>query len=62
MGEAKIGLDDSAVKLLPLPQPPMRARTNARTNPSAQKATQLRRVLASVDDVARQKQSTTSVQ
>jgi hypothetical protein len=36
------------VKLLPLPQPPVRARTDARTNPSAQRATQLRRVLARV--------------
>jgi hypothetical protein len=30
------------VKLLPLPQTPLRARTDARTNPSAQRATQLR--------------------
>jgi hypothetical protein len=29
------------VKLLPLPQPSLRARTDARTNPSAQRATQL---------------------
>jgi hypothetical protein len=36
------------VKLLPLPQPPVRARTDARTNQSAQRATQLRRVLARV--------------
>jgi hypothetical protein len=36
------------VKLLPLPQPPLRARTDARTNPSAQRATQLRSVLARV--------------
>jgi hypothetical protein len=36
------------VKLLPLPQPPVRARTDARTNPSAQRATQLRSVLARV--------------
>jgi hypothetical protein len=38
------------VKLLPLPlpQPSVRARTNARTNPSAQRATQLRSVLARV--------------
>jgi hypothetical protein len=34
------------VELLPLPQPPLRARTDARTNPSAQRATQLRSVLA----------------
>jgi hypothetical protein len=36
------------VKLLPLPQPPVRARTDARTNPIAQRATQLRSVLARV--------------
>jgi hypothetical protein len=36
------------VKLLPLPQPPVRARTDAQTNPSAQRATQLRSVLARV--------------
>jgi hypothetical protein len=33
-------------KLLPLPQPPLGARTDARTNPIAQRATQLRSVLA----------------
>jgi hypothetical protein len=44
-------------KLLPLPQPPVRARTDARTNPSAQRATQLRRVLA----VSIQNQITTTV-
>jgi hypothetical protein len=36
------------VKLLPLLQPPLRARTDARTNPSAHRATQLRSVLARV--------------
>jgi hypothetical protein len=36
------------VKLLPLPQPPVRSRTDARTNPSAQRSTQLRSVLARV--------------
>jgi hypothetical protein len=36
------------VKLLSLPQPPVRARTDAWTNPSAQRATQLRSVLARV--------------
>jgi hypothetical protein len=41
------------VKLLPLPQPPLRARTDARTNPSAQRATQLRSVLARVYAVSR---------
>jgi hypothetical protein len=49
------------VKLLPLPQPPVRARTDAWTNPSAQRATQLRSVLARVYAVARQNQITTSV-
>jgi hypothetical protein len=48
-------------KLLPLPQPPARARTDARTNPSAQRATQLRRVLARVYAVSAQNQITTSV-
>jgi hypothetical protein len=41
-------LGSNGDKLLPLPQPPVRARTDARTNPSAQRATQLRRVLARV--------------
>jgi hypothetical protein len=36
------------VKLLPLPQPPLRARTDARTKLSAQRGTQLRSVLARV--------------
>jgi hypothetical protein len=49
------------VKLLPLPQPPLRARTDARTNPSAQRATQPRSVLARVYAVARQNQITTTV-
>jgi hypothetical protein len=35
-------------KLLPLPHSPVRARTNAQTNPSAQRATQLRSVLVRV--------------
>jgi hypothetical protein len=48
-------------KLLPLPQPPVRARTDARTNPSVQRATQLRRVLARVYAVSTQNQITTSV-
>jgi hypothetical protein len=48
-------------KLLPLPQPPVRARPDARTNPSAQRATQLRRVLARVYDVSIQNQITTTV-
>jgi hypothetical protein len=49
------------VKLLPLPQPPLRARTDARTNPSAHRATHLRSVLARVYAVARQNQITTTV-
>jgi hypothetical protein len=36
------------VKLLPLQQPQLRARTDARTNQNAQRATQLRSVLACV--------------
>jgi hypothetical protein len=49
------------VKLLPLPQPPLRAHTDARTNTSAQRATQLRSVLARVYAVERQNQITTTV-
>jgi hypothetical protein len=49
------------VKLLPLPRPPLRARTEARTNPSAQRATQLRSVLARVYSVSRQNLNTTTV-
>jgi hypothetical protein len=49
------------VKLLPLPQPLLRSRTDARTNPSAQRATQLRSVLAHVYAVSRQNQITTTV-
>jgi hypothetical protein len=48
-------------KLLPLPQPPVRACTDARMNPSAQRATQLRRVLARVYAVSIQNQITTTV-
>jgi hypothetical protein len=48
-------------KLLRLLNPPMRARTNAWTNPSAQRATQLRSVLARVYAVSIQNQITTSV-
>jgi hypothetical protein len=51
----------SHVKLLPLPHPHVRARTDARTNPSAQRATQLRSVLARVYAVYRQNQITTTV-
>jgi hypothetical protein len=49
------------VKLLPLPQPPLRACTDAQTNPSAQRATQIRSVLARVYAVARQNQIDTTV-
>jgi hypothetical protein len=49
------------VILLPPRQPPLRARTDAGTNPSAQRATQLRTVLARVYAVARQNQITTTV-
>jgi hypothetical protein len=49
------------VKLLPLPQPPLHARTDARTNPSTQRATQLRSVLARVYAVSRQNQIITTV-
>jgi hypothetical protein len=49
------------VKLLPLPQPPVRACTDARTNPIAQRATQLRSVLARVHAVSIQNQITTTV-
>jgi hypothetical protein len=49
------------VKLLPLPQSSVRSRTDARTNPSAQRSTQLRSVLARVYAVSRQNQITTTV-
>jgi hypothetical protein len=49
------------VKLLPLPQPPVRAHTDARKNPSAQRANQLRSVLERVYAVSRQNQITTFV-
>jgi hypothetical protein len=49
------------VKLLPLPQLPVRARTDARTNPSAQRATQLMSVLARVYAVSIHIQITTTV-
>jgi hypothetical protein len=47
-------VQDPHVKLLPLPQPPLRTRTDAQTNPSARRATQLMSVLARVYAVARQ--------
>jgi hypothetical protein len=49
------------VKLLPLPHTPVRARTDERTNPSAQRATQLRSVLARVYTVSRQNQITNNI-
>jgi hypothetical protein len=49
------------VKLLPLPHPPVRARTDARKNPNDQRATQLRSVLARVYAVSIQNQTTTTV-
>jgi hypothetical protein len=49
------------VKLIPLPQPPLRGCTDAWTNPSAQRATQLRSVLARVYAVSRQNQITTAI-
>jgi hypothetical protein len=61
MSHYMINYADDNVKLLPLPQPPLRARTDARTNPNAQRATQLRIVLARLYAVARQNQITTTV-
>jgi hypothetical protein len=49
------------VKLLPLPQPPLRARTYARTNPNAHRATHISSVLARVYSVSRQKLNTNTV-
>jgi hypothetical protein len=49
------------VQLLPLPHPPVRARTDTRTNPSAQRANQLRIVIARVYAVSIQNQITTTV-
>jgi hypothetical protein len=49
------------VKLLPLPQPQLRARMDAQTNPSAQRATQLRSVLARACSVSIQNLNTTTV-
>jgi hypothetical protein len=48
-------------KLLPLPQPPVCASTDAQTNTSAQRATQLRIVLARVYAVSIQNKITTTV-
>jgi hypothetical protein len=52
---------EESVKLLPLPQPQLRARTYAQTNPSTQRATQLRSVIARVYSVSRQNLNTTTV-
>jgi hypothetical protein len=49
------------VKILPFPQPRLRARTYAETNPSTQRATQLRSVLARVCSVSSQNLNTTTV-
>jgi hypothetical protein len=49
------------VKLRPLPQPQLRARAYAQTYPSAQRATQLRSVLARVCSFSRQNLNTTTV-
>jgi hypothetical protein len=49
------------VKLLPLPQHPVRARTDALPHPSAQRATQLRSVIARMYAVSIQNQTTTTV-
>jgi hypothetical protein len=49
------------VKLLPILQPQLRARKNGRTNPSAQRATQLGSVLARVYTVSRKNLNTTTV-
>jgi hypothetical protein len=49
------------VKLFPLPQPRMHARTYTKTNTSARGATQLRSVLVRVCSVSRQNLNTTTV-
>jgi hypothetical protein len=62
VGGSGVGtLGGATVKLIPLLHPPVRARTDARTNPSAQRATQLRSALARVYAVSRQNQITTTV-
>jgi hypothetical protein len=62
VGYANISARDMFVKLLPLPQPSLRACMDARTNPSAQRATQLRSVIARVYAVSKQNQITTTVE
>jgi hypothetical protein len=54
-------MKDNIVKLLPLLQPSLHARTDTQTNPSAQRATQLRSVLARMYAVSRQNQITNTV-
>jgi hypothetical protein len=49
------------VKLLPLPQPHLRTRTYAHTYPSAQRATQIKSVLARVYSFSRKNLNTTTV-
>jgi hypothetical protein len=49
------------VKLLPLPQPQLCAHADAQTNPSAQRATQLKNVFARVYSVSRQNLNTNTV-
>jgi hypothetical protein len=49
------------VKLLPLLQPQLCTHMDAQTNPSAQRVTQLRSVLARVNSVSRQNLNTTTV-
>jgi hypothetical protein len=49
------------VKLLPLPQNQLCERTDARTNQSAQRATQLRSVLTRVYSVSRQNLNNTTI-
>jgi hypothetical protein len=59
--EAEFGALLHNVRLLPLPEPPLRACTDTRINPNAQRSTQLRSVLARVYAVARQNHITTTV-
>jgi hypothetical protein len=49
------------VRLRPLPQPQLRARTYAEKNPSARRTTQLRSALARVCSVSRQNLNTNTV-
>jgi hypothetical protein len=49
------------IKQRPLPQPQLRAHTYTETNPSAQRATQIRSVIARLYAVSRQNLNTTTV-